>query len=829
MKRLTLALSIFASFSLHAQINVQWESRYNGSGLNTPEIVSDMFVDPAGNIYVTGSSYSAASGYDIVTVKYDNSGSQLWASVFNGSGNGIDESKALAVDASGNVYVCGYSFRGGSNFDYTTLMYNSAGVQQWQQYYDAGASLFDEANDIAVDASGNVYVTGAARTSSTNTNMRTLKYNNAGVQQWMADFTSSGSNLDQGKLIVLDAAGSPYVAGNAFNTGQDLNYRILKYNPATGAQVWTVQYNHSLNSYDYPTDMALDASGNLFVTGYSYNGAASDDDVHTIKINTSGTIVNTVIFNGTANSADISNAIQIDVSGNVYVAGRAKNTGSSEDFWVAKYNNSLGQVWSDSYNGSGANYDEATAIAIDLSGNVYVTGYSYLNSSNNDFLTVKYDPASGSRLWTTRFNGTANNSDQAKAINVDAAGNVYVSGDSKGSGTGTDYSTIKYCQLTTNAGADEQICSGDDVQLNATGGSSWQWTPATGLSSTTVANPLAAPSSTTIYVVSSTDGNGCTDYDTIEVVVNPLPGPVITPDGPTSFCVGDSVTLSASGFASYSWNTGSGNSEITVYTAGTYTVTVTDAMMCNNFTSISVSVNSLPNVDAGTTAAFCAGDSVQLQASGAVNYLWDSNPELSDETIADPYASPLTDTWFYVHGIDANGCMNVDSVEVNVNPLPATPTNTFIQANYTLVTNNASGNQWYLNGVPVSGGTNQVLNITANGQYWVVYTDANSCMSQNSDTVTILDVSVEDLNNHPLFTLFPNPNNGLMKLQVDQIQDGVLQMEMLNLVGEQVFVLQEFASGHYEKSFDFTSLAKGIYLFRLSSGDLVMTQRVIIR
>ncbi|HCA82979.1 MAG TPA: hypothetical protein DEP18_04265 [Flavobacteriales bacterium] len=813
---------VIAASPIVAQINVQWESRFNDIATNTPQIVADMFVDPAGNVYVTGSSYSVANGYNIVTIKYNNSGAQLWINNFNGSGNGLDEARALFVDASGNVYVTGYSFRGGSNYDYTTIKYNSAGAQQWQQYYDAGASLFDDASDIVVDATGNVYVTGSGQIASNNTNIRTVKYNSAGTQQWAANFSSSGSNLDQGKIIALDAAGDVYVAGNAFNTGQDLNYRVLKYNAVTGAQVWTVQYNHTLNSYDYPTDMKLDASGNVYVTGYSYNGAVSDDDIHTIRINSAGTITHTVIFNGTANGADISNAMQIDASGNVYVVGRAKNSGTAEDFLVIKYDANLNQIWSDSYNGLGGNYDQASDIAIDNSGNVYATGYSYLPSSNNDYFTIKYNPTTGARIWTTRFNGTANNSDQAKVINVDASGNVYVSGDSRGSGTGSDYSTIKYCQLFTNAGSDQQICIGGNVQLNATGGSTWNWTPSTGLSSTTIPNPVANPSSTTTYIVSSTDGNGCTDLDTIQVVVNPLPGPVITPDGPTSFCVGDSVKLSASGFTSYSWNTGSMNPEITVMTAGTYTVTVTDAMMCNNSTSVTVTVNSLPTVDAGTVPPVCAGSSVQLQATGAQTYLWNANPTLSNITIANPIATPNTSQWYYVTGTDANGCSNYDSVQVSLNPLPATPTITFVSANYTLVTNQTSGVQWYLNGVPVAGGTTQTINVLNNGQYWVTYTNANGCTSINSDTITILDVSVDELEAIGL-VVFPNPVSDNLTIKANDVISAAIRV--CDLAGR-VMIQLPFSTGN-RFQVDVSGLVAGTYLILFETESGISVQRII--
>jgi uncharacterized delta-60 repeat protein len=828
MKNALLINALLFAGSAAAQINVQWESRYNGLGGNTTELVADMTTDAAGNVYVTGSAYTASTGYDIVTIKYNNAGVQQWIAVFNGSFNGLDEARALTVDASGNVYVTGYSARSSSNYDYTTIKYNASGTQLWQQYYDAGASLFDDARDIAVDASGNVYVTGSATVSSTNTNIRTVKYDAGGNQQWAANFSSSGNNLDQGVCLVLDASSNVYVAGNAFNTGQDLNYRILKYD-AAGTQIWTTQYNHTLNSYDYPVDMRMDASGNLFVTGYSYNGAASDDDIHTIKINSAGTVVNSVIHNGTANAADIANAIFIDATGNVYVAGRSKNSGTAEDFFVAKYDNALNLIWNDSYNGGGGNYDEATDIVIDNSGNVYATGYSFLSATNNDYMTIKYDGANGARLWSTRFNGTANNSDQAKKIAVDAAGNVYVSGNSRGSGTNNDYSTIKYCQLTTNAGTDEQLCIGDNVQLNASGGTVWNWSPSAGLSSTTISNPFASPSSTTTYIVSSTDGNGCTDYDTIEVVVNPLPGPVITPDGPTSFCIGDSVTLSASGFASYSWNTGSIDADLTVHTSGTYTVTVVDAMMCSNFTSVTVTVNALPSIDAGTTTPFCMGDSTQLNALGGVSYVWDTNPDLSSTSVGNPYASPVSDSWFYVTGTDANGCSNSDSVLVQVNPLPAQPTITFVQSNHTIVTNNTSGNTWYFNGSVISGQSGQVITAGSNGDYWVIFTDGNGCSSVSSDTVTVQDIGIEEENVFSGFQLAPNPASSVVFLDFSIKQPALVELSLINAIGQVVLSSQSQVSGQVHQSLNINEIPAGVYLVRVQAGNQVLTRRLVVR
>src|SRR5688572_26391806 len=161
MKKIILSCVFIFNLSLvnQAQINVQWETRYTGSGSN-PDNVSDMFVDASGNIYVTGSAYNGASGYDIVTRKYNNNGGVTWTATFNGDGNGSDVAAALVVDANGNVFVTGYSYRSGVNYDITTIKYTAAGAQSWQLYSGNGTSAFDEGRDIAVDMNNDVIVTG---------------------------------------------------------------------------------------------------------------------------------------------------------------------------------------------------------------------------------------------------------------------------------------------------------------------------------------------------------------------------------------------------------------------------------------------------------------------------------------------------------------------------------------------------------------------------------------------------------------------------------------------------------------------------------------------
>jgi len=146
------------------------------------DIGKDVAVDGDGNVYVTG-SVLASSQWDYMTVKYDATGALQWSVRYNGPGNGFDSPNRIAVDADGNVYVTGSSTNAAANPDFATIKYNAAGVEQWEARYDGPANGADRAIALALDGSGNVYVTGNSTNAAGNPDYLTIKYNTAGVQQ----------------------------------------------------------------------------------------------------------------------------------------------------------------------------------------------------------------------------------------------------------------------------------------------------------------------------------------------------------------------------------------------------------------------------------------------------------------------------------------------------------------------------------------------------------------------------------------------------------------------------------------------------------------------
>ena len=302
---------------------------------------------------------------------------------------------------------------------------------------------------------------------------------------------------------------------------------------------------------------------------------------------------------------------------------------------------------------------------------------------------------------------------------------------------------------TANAGNDVEICSGGNIGLNATGGVTYSWTPTTGLSNPNVANPTASPTSTTTYIVTVTDANGCTDTDDIVVTVNPLPN--INAGNDVGICIGTSTTLTATGGTTYSWAPPTGLSDPNIANpiasptaTTTYTVTGTDAKGCINTDDVVVTVNPLPNANAGNDVAICTGSSTTLTATGGTTYSWTPTTGLNNSNIASPIASPTVNTTYTVTVTDGNGCVNTDDVVVTVNPLPtvsagndqticsATPTQ--LQA-----TGTATTYDWFVLGNPTPVSTGATLNVTPSSttQYVLRGTDAAGCISWDTVLVSV--------------------------------------------------------------------------------------------
>lgn len=461
-----------------------------GGGLT--DKVNSVAVDSSGNVYVTGqytntsanasavtdfaganlNGKTATSSLDVFVAKFNSSGAQQWIKTLGGTST--DNGASVAVDSSGNVYVAGNYTNTTTNANSVTdfagaalngktatastdgfiAKLNSSGTQQWIK--TIGGTGSDGVLGVAVDASLNVYVNGAYVNTSANAssvkdfsaaNLNGLtttssadafvaKLDSSGTQQWIKTFGGKGTDNSIG--IALDSSANVYVTGN--------------YTAVTGASYAVVDFSGAS------------------VLGYAM---IASNDIYVAKLNTSGTQQWIKTMGGA--DSDVTAAIAVDSSSNVYVSGSADNsTGAVTDFsgssgptgfasadvFVAKLNSSGTQQWIKEMGGSSS--DSAKGVSVDSSGNVFVAGY-YSNDSSNSDAAVDFAGAalagrsglssslafvaklnsSGTQQWVSILGGTFG--DQANSVAADSSGGIISAGN--------------YANTTTNGNSDSDFAN----------------------------------------------------------------------------------------------------------------------------------------------------------------------------------------------------------------------------------------------------------------------------------------------------------------------------------------------------------------------------------
>jgi hypothetical protein len=297
---------------------------------------------------------------------------------------------------------------------------------------------------------------------------------------------------------------------------------------------------------------------------------------------------------------------------------------------------------------------------------------------------------------------------------------------------------------SVSGGQNQTVCAGTAVTMSGSGASSYSWNNG-------VNNGVSfTPASTQTYTVTGTAANGCTNTAQVTVTVNALPN--VGAGQNQTVCAGTAVTMSGSGASSYSWNNGVNNGvSFTPASTQTYTVTGTAANGCTNTAQVTVTVNALPSVSAGTNQTVCAGTAVTLNGSGASSYSWNNGV---NNGVAFTPASTQTYT---VTGTAANGCTNTAQVTVTVNALPSVSggQNQTVCAG-TAVTLSGSGASSYSwnNGV-----NNGVAFTPASTQtYTVTGTAANGCTNTAQVTVTVNALPTANAGNNATIDCANNPN-----------------------------------------------------------------------
>jgi hypothetical protein len=368
----------------------------------------------------------------------------VWAKVYNGPAVQQDSSVGVSINSLGMVFVTGWSIGAGTGADIVTIRYNpDNGDTMWVNRYNGVSSLEDKVSAITCD-NGAVYVTGWSFLPSRD--IVTIKYDAAtGSRLWVKTFNGTGNGGDYGFALAVDPSGNVYVTGRSdVGGGNGQKFTTLKYD-ASGNMVsgWPSIYSGPLSTtFDQAQAIKLDAATNVYITGKS--GLSGFEDFLTMKINAGGTVAWAKKYFGSANNEDNAVALVLDNSfTNVFVAGYGFRLGGVQDYEVIKYNASTGDsIAAATYNGPQGSTDQLTTMAIDNANNIFVTGYSSGASTSYDFATIKYN-SSLQQQWVQRTTNSGNDLPFYLAVD-NATGNLYVTGSSQGTGTGYDYLTISY-------------------------------------------------------------------------------------------------------------------------------------------------------------------------------------------------------------------------------------------------------------------------------------------------------------------------------------------------------------------------------------------------
>ncbi|MBT3228202.1 MAG: T9SS type A sorting domain-containing protein [Candidatus Marinimicrobia bacterium] len=418
-----------------------WGIRWGASG-DGDSWASDIVVDDSMNVTVTGVSYGGEFGFDYVTVQWDSTGSESWvASYTNNLFGGYDEATAMTLDSENNIIVTGVTESDSQTDDIVTVKYDTAGVELWSRIFDGGEGIDDAAFYLGLDSSGAVLVGARANSSSNLENYSILKYQSDGTDSWASQYDGPGNSLDLGVTLTTDGLSNAYVAGIIVSPTNGSDISIIKYD-TTGIMEWSREYNGVSNGNDVPRDILTDPEGNVVVVGYS-EGSNGDRDIITLKYSSDGDQLWVVSYNGPAGNDDEATKMLIDNNGHIYVTGYSSGNLTNYDYTTIKYDASGNETWVARYVGPNYGTDVAVDIVMDEEENIYVTGSSYRMGMNIDYATVKYDMF-GFEEWVARYNGAVNLNDYATAIDLDNLGNIYVTGYTVGDALNDDITTVKY-------------------------------------------------------------------------------------------------------------------------------------------------------------------------------------------------------------------------------------------------------------------------------------------------------------------------------------------------------------------------------------------------
>lgn len=426
--------------------NQIWQRRYGNAG-NTDDVSKSMFTDNNGFIYITGVS-SDFTRFNLLTLKYDQNGNSIFFYTFVGVPNSNHVGNYITADNSGNAYVAGYVQEDPSVYgdDFLTMKFSAGGNLIWGRTYNGIQDSTDAAYFVKTDNSGNVYVSGSTYESGFLSNVTSVKYNSNGNLIWDRTYTHSISSREVYINADFDDSNNLYLYLISFDNNSVFDV-IIKYNE-NGDQIYATDIQRQQGAtFSYFCDFILDINGSIYLSfpfAYFLDSFIIQEQIYLIKLSPQGSVIYNNYLDIFERSHSQVRSMALDNSGNIFIAGTSESdsSGTFYDTMTLKFDASGNNVWEKYDLGEGSGSDISYAMIKDNDENIYVTGagsYGFYTS----FITLKYKP-DGELLWKKIFKSNITSSDRALDIAQDQNGNVIVTGYTQSSGNNYNILTVKY-------------------------------------------------------------------------------------------------------------------------------------------------------------------------------------------------------------------------------------------------------------------------------------------------------------------------------------------------------------------------------------------------
>jgi len=369
---------------------------------------------------------------------YSDEVTQEWVRTYTRHATYNMQGPFFACDKNGNSYMLGNDIISDTAYYLVIVKYNSAGVQQWLTLYNYPEEPYYEPLGIALDTSGNAYIiSNYGQSTFTSMNILTVKFNGTnGNVIWSKKYIGQyGSSTP--KDIKIDKQNNIFITGYA-----DSSLICIKYNSITGDSIWVRKYKQP-GTFTSGNSCTIDDSSNVIITGYKAfcipypPPGGCFDTLLTVKYNRDGLLRwAKTYFN--PNRTDLSLGLKVvnDQYGSSYILGRTLNNMGYNIFLTLKYDRNGLLQWASTYDSPGAsNNDEIQSFAVDKkNGFVFVTGYSIV-TGNIQSATIKYNSVTGDTVWVKRYSAPSS----ALDVKSDSMGNCYITG-----AFSNDVLTLKY-------------------------------------------------------------------------------------------------------------------------------------------------------------------------------------------------------------------------------------------------------------------------------------------------------------------------------------------------------------------------------------------------